>query len=102
MSQWSQIRLKNGTLLIAVARFSFKGNAVIEPKGGSLMTSISFTAINSRILGLNRLQSRATTWHLWRVFIPRRTITGRLVRGQVLRRHNGRRWVYTKFLERAG
>jgi hypothetical protein len=65
------------------------------------MRSISFTAINSRILGLNRLQSRATTWHLWRVFIPRRTITGRLVRGQVWRRHNGRHWLYKKFIHGA-
>ena len=59
------------------------------------MRSISFTAINSQVLGLNRLQSRATTWHLWRVFLPRRTITGGLVRGQVWRRHNGRHWLYS-------
>ena len=59
------------------------------------MRSISFTAINSQVLGLNLLQSRATTWHLWRVFLPRRTITGGLVRGQVWRRHNGRHWLYS-------
>ena len=59
------------------------------------MRSISFTAINSQVPGLNRLQSRATTWHLWRVFLPRRTITGGLVRGQVWRRHNGRHWLYS-------
>jgi len=59
------------------------------------MRSISFTAINSQVLGLNRLQSRATTWHLWRDFLPRRTITGGLVRGQVWRRHNGRHWLYS-------
>lgn len=38
-------------------------------------------------------------WHLWTVIIPRRTITGRLVRGRVWRRHDGRRWQYKKFLE---
>ena len=32
-----------------------------------------------------------TAWHLCTVIIPRRTITGRLVRGQVWRRHDGRR-----------
>jgi hypothetical protein len=62
------------------------------------MTSITFTAINSRILGMNRLQPRATTWHLCSVIMPRRTITGRLVRGQVWRRHNGRHWLYKKFV----
>jgi hypothetical protein len=65
------------------------------------MTSISFTAINIRMLGLNQRSSRATTWHLWRVIIPRRTITGRLVRGQVWRRHDGRHWQYKKFVDGA-
>jgi hypothetical protein len=65
------------------------------------MASISFTAINMRVLGLNQRSSRATTWHLWRVIIPRRTITGRLVRGQVWRRHDGRHWLYKKFIEGA-
>jgi hypothetical protein len=36
-------------------------------------------------------------WHLWTVIIPRRSITGRLVRGRVWRRHDGRRWIYKKF-----
>ncbi len=37
-------------------------------------------------------------WHLWTVIIPRRSITGRLVRGQVWRRHDGRHWIYKRFL----
>jgi hypothetical protein len=49
---------------------------------------------------LNRHPSRAT-WHLWTVIMPRRTITGRLVRGQVWRRHDGRHWLYKKFIEGA-
>jgi len=61
------------------------------------MTSISFTAINNRMVGLDRLSSRARAWHLYTVIVPRRTITGRLVRGQVWRRHTGRHWVYKKF-----
>jgi hypothetical protein len=36
----------------------------------------------------------AYVWHVWKVIIPRRSITGALVYGQVLRRHNGRRWIY--------
>jgi len=38
-------------------------------------------------------------WHLWTVVIPRRSIAGRLVYGRVLRRHDGRRWTYKKFVE---
>jgi hypothetical protein len=37
---------------------------------------------------------------LWTVIIPRRSITGRLVRGRVWRRHDGRRWQYKQFVER--
>jgi hypothetical protein len=74
----------------------------IDSAVGGTMTSISFTAINIRILGLNQRRATATTWHLWTVIIPRRTITGRLVRGQVWRRHDGRHWLYKKFvLDRA-
>jgi hypothetical protein len=36
----------------------------------------------------------AQIWHLWTAFIPRRSITGRLIFGQVWRRHDGRRWIY--------
>jgi hypothetical protein len=43
----------------------------------------------------------AEVWHLWRVLIPRRSITGRLVHGQVWRRHDGHRWIYKKFVEYA-
>jgi hypothetical protein len=62
------------------------------------MPSISFAAIDIRKLALNRRRARPTTWHLRRVIMPRRSITGRLVRGQVWRRHDGRRWLYKKFV----
>jgi hypothetical protein len=38
-------------------------------------------------------------WHLTTVIFPRRSITGRLVRGRVWRRHDGRRWIYKAFVE---
>jgi hypothetical protein len=38
-------------------------------------------------------------WHMWTVIIPRRSITGRLVYGRVWRRHDGRHWIYKKFVE---
>ena len=38
----------------------------------------------------------ASVWHVWNVWLPRRTITGRLVWGTVLRRRDGRRWIYKK------
>jgi hypothetical protein len=52
-----------------------------------------------RLLGLSEKPAWAEVWHLWTVLMPRRTITGRLVRGQVWRRHDGRRWIYKKFIE---
>jgi hypothetical protein len=44
----------------------------------------------------------ATVWHLWTVYIPRRTITGKLVWGKVWRRHDGRNWIYKRFVEFEG
>ena len=41
----------------------------------------------------------AAVWHVWTVIIPRRSITGRLVYGRVLRRRDGRRWIYKKLLQ---
>ena len=50
-----------------------------------------------RILGLSPKPAWAEVWHLWTVIVPRRSITGRLLTGQVWRRHDGRRWIYKKF-----
>ena len=36
-------------------------------------------------------------WHLWTVAIPRRSITGELVWGTVLRRRDESRWIYKKY-----
>jgi hypothetical protein len=41
----------------------------------------------------------AEFWHLWTVFSPRRSITGRLIWGRVLRRHDGHRWQYKRFAD---
>jgi hypothetical protein len=62
------------------------------------MASIRFPTIAISKFGLERRAAKPTTWHLRRVIIPRRSITGRLVRGQVWRRHDGRRWLYKKFV----
>jgi hypothetical protein len=51
------------------------------------------------MLGLTQKPAWAEVWHLWTVIIPRRSITGRLLTGQVWRRHDGRRWIYKKFIE---
>jgi hypothetical protein len=50
------------------------------------MTAISFKAFNIWMLGSNQRLARAPTWHLRTVIMPRRTITGRLVRGPQLLR----------------
>jgi hypothetical protein len=38
-------------------------------------------------------------WHLWTVRIPRRSITGRLLWGTVLRRRDDDRWIYKQYVE---
>jgi hypothetical protein len=55
-----------------------------------------------RILSLISKPAWAEVWHLWNVIMPRRSITGRLVRGKVWRRHDGRRWIYKRFTEWEG
>jgi hypothetical protein len=37
-------------------------------------------------------------WHLWKVIVPRRSITGRLLWGTVLRRRDDDRWIYRKYM----
>jgi hypothetical protein len=54
---------------------------------------------NSTAVGLSHRPAWMQAWHLWTVFLPRRSITGRLVFGQVWRRHDGRQWRYKKFIE---
>jgi hypothetical protein len=53
----------------------------------------------SRMLGLTQKPAWAEVWHIWTVIIPRRSITGRLLRGRVWRRHDGRRWIYKKVVK---
>jgi hypothetical protein len=50
-----------------------------------------------------RVATNAQTsgWHLWTVIIPRRSISGKLVSGQVWRRRQGGKWAYKKFVEYA-
>ena len=66
-------------------------------QSGSIEAEATMTAI-SFALGSRELSPTTTAWHLYTVIIPRRTITGRLVRGKVWRRHDGRRWLYKKFI----
>lgn len=56
------------------------------------------------MIGMPRFNSRSrlshsdqkVVWHLHRIFIPRRSITGRLVVGIVWRRRERQRWIYRK------
>jgi hypothetical protein len=38
-------------------------------------------------------------WHLWTIIIPKRSIDGKFIVGQVWRRHDGRSWIYREFTE---
>jgi hypothetical protein len=52
---------------------------------------------NFQVLNLKPRPEWAQMWHLWTVFIPRRSITGRLVWHRIWRRHDGRRWIYKRY-----
>jgi hypothetical protein len=52
-----------------------------------------------QILSPSPQRAWANVWHLWTVMIPRRSITGRLLWGRVWRRHDGRHWIYKKFIQ---
>jgi hypothetical protein len=69
---------------------------------GARDSNVAMFADSQKHLRLLKLKPRSdwtTAWHMWTVFIPRRSITGRLVHGQVWRRHDGRKWIYKKFVE---
>ena len=53
----------------------------------------------SRMLGLSPKPAWAEVWHLWKIMMPRRSITGRLLVGQVWRRYDGRQWIYKRLTE---
>ena len=38
-------------------------------------------------------------WHVFPLGIPRRSISGQLIWGRVLRRWDGRRWIYKKYFQ---
>lgn len=40
-------------------------------------------------------------WHLWSLIVPRRSITGRLLWGTVLRRRDDGRWIYKEYIQGA-
>ena len=52
-----------------------------------------------RMLGSKQRPPYEEVWHLWTVIIPRRSITGRLLCGKVLRRRDDGRWIYKNYIE---
>jgi hypothetical protein len=82
---------------------------VAEPLGDQLRSAALFFNKEPRMiaerdnykLDLGPPPAWAEVWHLWTVMVPRRSITGRLVFGQVWRRRDERRWIYKKFIEYA-
>jgi len=52
-----------------------------------------------RMLASKQRPPYEEVWHLWTVIIPRRSITGRLLWGMVLRRRDDGRWIYKKYIE---
>jgi hypothetical protein len=54
---------------------------------------------HDEVLGLESIPAWALLWHLKRVIFPRSSIAGHLLWGTVWRRHDGRRWIYKKYVE---
>jgi hypothetical protein len=52
-----------------------------------------------RLLAPKQRPPYEEVWHLWTVIIPRRSITGRLLWGTVLRRRDDGQWIYKKYIE---
>ena len=50
---------------------------------------------------IEQSNGQTSGWHLWTVIIPRRSISGKLVSGQVWRRRHGAKWAYKKLVEYA-
>jgi hypothetical protein len=51
-----------------------------------------------RMLGPKPRPPYEEVWHIWTVFIPRRSITNRLLWGTVLRRRDDGHWIYKEYL----
>jgi hypothetical protein len=71
--------------------------------GGFVLTEGMMADNDPNLIDLSPQRASGEAWDLWHfctIFIPRRSITGGLVSGLVLRRRVGRRWKYKSFEER--
>jgi hypothetical protein len=41
----------------------------------------------------------AHVWHIWTLFLPRKSIDGSLIWGRVWRRHDGYQWIYKRIMD---
>lgn len=82
-------------------RVSLRANrtAISSAMKQSWPKSMNAERNSCRVIDTSPPPAWAEVWHLWRVVIPRRSIVGRLVFGQVWRRREGRHWIYKKFTE---
>jgi hypothetical protein len=55
-----------------------------------------------RMLGPKPRPPYEEVWHLWTIIIPRRSITGGVLWGTVLRRRDDGRWIYKQHAESIG
>ena len=70
---------------------------LVEKGVGMYRQMIAHEQSNARVA----TNAQTSGWHLWTVIIPRRSISGKLVSGQVWRRRHGGKWAYKKFVEYA-
>ena len=93
--------LHDETLAITVGGSPFATFAEAEEACELLLMHLSITQGDMTMPTDAGVMSETTPgwtgiWHLWWVAVPRRSMTGRLVRGHVWRRHDGRKWTYMK------
>lgn len=63
------------------------------------MLRIGAKQIALRLLTPKQRPPYEEVWHLWTVRVPRRSLTGRLLWGTVLRRKHNGQWIYKKYIE---
>ena len=71
----------------------------VRPNGWAAMLRIVAKQIALRLLTPKQRPPYEEVWHLWTVRVPRRSLTGRLLWGTVLRRQHDGRWIYKKYIE---
>jgi hypothetical protein len=87
------------SLLYVPSRTAYGADLVEKSVGIGIEQMIAHDYPIEQSNGAVATNAQTSGWHLWTVIIPRRSISGKLVSGQVWRRRHGAKWAYKKFIE---